>query len=45
MMMIRKNKDYVYGIWLYKVLGIWKGYYRVKKNISFMHETVNLGQK
>ena len=24
---IRKNKDYVYGIWVYKVLGIWKGYY------------------
>ena len=27
----RKNKDYVYGIWVYKALGIWKGYYRVKK--------------
>ena len=23
---IRKNKDYVYGIWVYKALGIWKGY-------------------
>ena len=23
---IRKSKDYVYGIWLYKVLGIWKGF-------------------
>ena len=28
---IRKSKDYVYGIWVYKVLGIWKGYYRVNK--------------
>ena len=27
----RKSKDYVYGIWVYKALGIWKGYYRVKK--------------
>ena len=24
--LIRKSKDYVYGIWLYKALGIWKGY-------------------
>ena len=30
---IRKSKDYVYGIWVYKVLGIWKGYYRVKKSL------------
>ena len=30
---IRKSKDYVYGIWGYKVLGIWKGYYRVKKSL------------
>ena len=44
-MMIRKSKDYVYGIWLYKVVGIWKGYYRVKKITSFMHETVNQGKK
>ena len=29
---LRKNKDYVYGIWLYKVLGIWQGYYKVKKH-------------
>ena len=29
---IRKSKDYVYGIWVYKVLGIWKGYYRVKNH-------------
>ena len=29
--LIRKSKDYVYGIWVYKALGIWKGYYRVKK--------------
>ena len=29
---IRKGKDYVYGIWVYKVLGIWKGYYRVKNH-------------
>ena len=28
---IRKSKDYVYGIWLYKVLGLWEGYYWVKK--------------
>ena len=21
----RKSKDYVYGIWVYKALGIWKG--------------------
>ena len=27
----RKSKDYIYGIWMYKVLGIWKGYYRVKR--------------
>ena len=27
----RKSKDYVYGIWVYKALDIWKGYYRVKK--------------
>ena len=30
---IRKSKDYVYGIWVYKALGIWKGYYRVKKSL------------
>ena len=29
---IRKSKDYVYGIWVYKALGIWKGYYRVKNH-------------
>ena len=23
---LRKSKDYVYGIWVYKALGIWKGY-------------------
>ena len=40
----RKSKDYVYGILVYKVLGIWKGYYRVI-NTSFMHETVNGGKK
>ena len=28
--LIRKSKDYAYGIWVYKVLGTWKGYYRVK---------------
>ena len=34
---IRKSKDYVYGIWVYKALGIWKGYYRVKKSlVSYM---------
>ena len=33
--LIRKSKDYVYGIWVYKALGIWKGYYRVKKNHWF----------
>ena len=31
--LIRKSKDYVYGVWVYKVLGIWKGYYRVKKSL------------
>ena len=29
---IRNSKDYVYGKWVYKVLGIWKGYHRVKKS-------------
>ena len=29
---IRKSKGYVYSIWVYKVLGIWKGYYRVKNH-------------
>ena len=42
---IRKSKNNVYGIWVYKILGIWKGYYKVKKNTSFMHETVNQGKK
>ena len=42
---IRNNKDYVYGIWVYKVLDIWKGYYRVKKTTSFVPETVNRGKK
>ena len=32
MIAIRKSKDYLYGIWLYKVLGIWNGYYRVKNH-------------
>ena len=43
--LIRKSKDYVYGIWVYKVLCIWQIYYRVKQIISFMHETVNRGKK
>ena len=30
----RKSKDYVYGIWVYKVLGKWKGFYRVKNGIA-----------
>ena len=30
--LIRKSKDYVSDIWVYKVLGIWKCYYRVKKH-------------
>ena len=30
---IRKSKDYVYGIWVYKALDIWKGYHRVKKSL------------
>ena len=30
---IRKSKDYVYGIWMYKALDVWKGYYRVKKSL------------
>ena len=35
--LLRKSKDFVYGIWVYKVLGsLWKGYYRVKIT-SFMH--------
>ena len=42
---IRKSKDYVYGIWVYKALDIWKGYYRVKKITGFVHETVNRGKK
>ena len=42
---LRKSKDYVYGIWVYKALGIWKGYYRVKKITGFIHETVNRGKK
>ena len=42
---VRKSKDYVYRIWVCKVLGIWKGYYRLKKITSFMHETVNRGKK
>ena len=33
MNLIRKSKDYVYGIWVYKALDIWKGYYRVKKSL------------
>ena len=28
-MRIRKSKDYVYGKWVYKVLGIWKVDYHV----------------
>ena len=31
--LLRKSKDYVYGIWVYKVQGIWKGYYRVTKSL------------
>ena len=42
---IRKSKDYVYGIWVYKALDIWKGYYRVKKITGFVRETVNRGKK
>ena len=35
--LIRKSKDFVYGIWVYKALDIWKGYYRVKKSlVSYM---------
>ena len=30
---IRKCKDYIYGIWVYKVHGLWKVYYRVKKSL------------
>ena len=33
--LIRKSKDYVYGMWVYKALDIWKGYYWVKKNHRF----------
>ena len=35
---------YIYGICVYKVFGIRKGYYRVKIT-SFMHETVNRRKK
>ena len=42
---LRKSKDYVYGIWVYKALGIWKGYYRVKKITGFVRETMNRGKK
>ena len=45
MHLIRKSKDSVYGISVCKVLSISKGYYRVKKITSFMHETVNRGKK
>ena len=31
--LVKKSKDYVYGIWVYNILGIWKGYYRVKKSL------------
>ena len=31
--LVRESKDCVYGIWVYKVLGIWKGYYRAKKSL------------
>ena len=35
--LIRKSKDYVYGKWVYKVLGIWKGYHKVKNPlVSYM---------
>ena len=43
-LLIRKSKDYVYGISVYKVHGIWKGYYSTKVT-TFMHETVNRGKK
>ena len=36
---IRKSKDYVYGILVYKVLGIWKGYYRVQESLVSYMET------
>ena len=42
---INNSIDIVYGIWLYKVLGIYQDYHRVKKIISFMHETMNRGKK
>ena len=32
-LLIRKSEEYVYGIWVYKVLGIWKFNYRVKTKI------------
>ena len=44
-MFLTKSKYYVYGTWLYKVLGIWKGFYKEKKSTSFMHETMNQGKK
>ena len=34
----RKSKDYVYGLWVYKVLVVWKVYYRVKRSlVSYAH--------
>ena len=32
-LVIINSIDYVYGMWVYKILGIWKGYYRVKKSL------------
>ena len=29
----KKEKDYVYGVGVYEILGIWKGYYRVNKSL------------
>ena len=38
---IRKSKDYVYSIWVYKVLNMWKGYYRVKQEQRLKHRNTN----
>ena len=42
---IRISKDYVCGIWVYKLLGIWKGYYGVNKSLISYMKLVNQGKK
>ena len=42
---IRKSKDYVYGVWVYKALDIWKRLLQSKKITGFVRETMNRGKK